>query len=109
MQSVQEDVALELDLTLAFQVQSAIAINAGCNQDGDHHVLAELVCKIAKKLAGLIDFGHDIYAYNWGPQQEFEGLIYELTHEHGAIRHIVDSSFFEAWLRNNVAHLRMVK
>ena len=101
---------MELDLALKFKVQSEISIAAGCNQQGDHNILGELIYELSKITSGLIDFGYDILKYNLGDRQNLKGVIYSIeSGQQMSVNHIVDSEFFGEWLSNNKDNLRMVK
>jgi len=110
LELVDEELIVELELAINFKVQSQIIIAAGCNQQGDHNVLAELIYEITKITGGLIDYGQDILKHNVGPQKDLKGFIYGIEYNHGmAINHIVDLQYFGEWLTNNKNNLRMAK
>jgi|GEM_PF-3925059 len=43
LRTFDEDDKVEIELAQDFNVQSKITISAGCNQQGDHNVLSELI------------------------------------------------------------------
>ena len=105
-----EDEIVELDLALNFKAKSMIVISAGCNQQGDHNVLAELILEVAKLTGGLIDFGYDISKYDSESKKILEGMKYDIKFNHDmAIKSFVDIEYFGKWLENNKNKVRMVK
>ena len=108
--TLDEDLLTELELALEFIVQSEISIAAGCNQQGDHNILAELIFEIANITGGFIDYGYDILKNNYGNDKKLKGFIYSVELNYGKnINHIVDTEFFKNWLVNNKDYLRMIK
>ena len=107
---MDEDVIVELDLALNFQVKSMIIICARCNQQGDHNVLAELILEVAKLTSGLIDFGYDISKYDSESQTISKGMKYDIKFNHDrVIKSFIDIEYFGNWLENNKTKVRMVK
>jgi len=110
LRTFDENVKVELELALDFNIESQITISAGCNQQGDHNVLCELIYEIALITEGLIDFGYNILDYNFGEEKKLNGTIYGINYNNGmAINHVIDTEYFKNWMMNNIKNIRMVK
>lgn len=87
---------------------SSISISAGCNQQGDHNILGELILSVARLLDGLIDYTADLNLYEAGITEQLEGTVYAIEYNDGmAVYQISDAVFLDNWIRH--PSFRMVK
>jgi hypothetical protein len=92
-----------------FIPRSQIALNAGCNGDIDHRLMARLASHFLELFGGFIDFGGRLQlqeTVDHMPGKLFP-VTYEIDKNRNGIYHIADLEFLDSWI--NHPNFRMIK